>query len=156
MKNALFCVAAVLLSCWNTAADHDQKPIENGDPVATAIADLAPALNKKEIAIRFTVDELHGIAGRFEPGQASPFVITTKIEHETRRLEVWVKGELAEVFDRFQMSCYQPDQLKKGTVIVATGVLRLHKDARDGESYTLYVDEWQKFRITHPVRTKQA
>lgn len=152
MKYALPCIVVAFLSYLSMAAECDQIPLETRNPIA--IADLAPTMDRKEIAIKFTVDDLHGIAGSSKSGQAPSFAIDTKSEHGTKRLGVWIEGTLANVLDRLQMSCYQTNQLKKGTVIEATGVVRIHDDKSDGESYTLHVCKWQAFRIVPPVNSK--
>lgn len=156
MKYLLLWVVVTFLSCLSIASERDPTPVESPDTRPVGIADLVPTMDRREVSIRFTVDELSGVAGRFKPGQAPSFVIYTKREHDATTLSVWVEGELANVLDRLQMSCYQSNQFKKGTVIEATGVVRIHNDTSSGELYTIYVDKWQKFRILPPARPKQT
>lgn len=152
MKYVMPSVVVTLLTCLSAAAEPDRISSESRDPLG--IADLVPAMDRNEIAIRFTVDDLRGIAGSSKIGQAPSFAIETKSEHDTKRLSVWIEGELASVLDRLQMSCYQANQLKKGTVIEATGLVRIHDDTSDGELYTLHVEKWQSFRIVPPAEPK--
>ena len=77
-----------------------------------------------------------------------------KEKTKTNTLSVWIEKELANVFDRFQMSYLQPNQLKKGSVIVATGKLKIHEDRSDGDLYMMSLKKWQTFRIMKPKKRK--
>ena len=63
----------------------------------------------------------------------------------SKRLSVWVVGELATVLDRLQMSFLQDNQPRKGTVIQATGKLGVH--TMDSDLFLVEIDKWQNFKV---------
>jgi len=153
MKSLISCVGIVLLWSLSICADDSDRPPRAPAPSAIAIAKLDPKLDHKEVTIKFTVSELGGVAQLSIPGTAPTFVIEAKSEHERKDLTVWIEGELADVLDRLQLSFYGSNQLKKGTVIVATGSLAFSPgvgNRKGHEWYTLKVEKWQNFRIVQP------
>ncbi len=155
MKSLIPYVGIVLLSSLAICSADTDPPPKAPAPSPIAIAKLDPSLDRKEATITFSVSELGGVAQLYIPGKASTFVIEATSEHETKDLTVWIEGELADVLDRLQLSFGGSNQLKKGTVIVATGSLSFSPGAGDRkghEWYTLKVDKWQNFRIVQPDR----
>jgi hypothetical protein len=154
MKLLLLCMTIALLSHREGLTVEREDDSKNGSRPTLAIADLNPKMVGKHVTVRFTVAKLGGIAERHVPGQAPSFAIETKSEHRTKKLSVWVMGELANVLDRLQMSYLQTNQFKKGTIIVVTGKLGIHQNKKDGELYSLEIKKWQKFRIVPPSKAK--
>lgn len=118
-------------------------PEEEKNPLL--IADLEPKLDGEIVTIKFKVTELAGISQFAEPGQAPWFAIETDNESQKNRLAVWVIEDLANVLNRLQLSAYQENAIKPGTMIVATGKLTLHKTIPN--QYHFNVSRWQDFRI---------
>lgn len=159
MKSLSSCVGIVLLWSLSMCADDTDRPPSAPAPVPITIAKLDPKLDHKEVTIRFAVKELGGVAQLSVPGKAPTFVIEAISEHERKDLTVWIEGELADVLDRLQLSFCGSNQLKKGTIIVATGSLAFSPGAgkRKGhEWYTLKVEKWQNFRIVQPDHDHSA
>ena len=129
------------------------RPPAAPDPAPISIATLDPMLDQREVTVKFSVSDLGGVAQLSVPGQAPTFVIEATSEHNSKDLTVWIEGELANVLDRLQLSLCGFNQLKKGTIIVATGSLTFSLGAGDCERdewYTLQVEKWQKFRVVPP------
>lgn len=82
------------------------------DPRPVGNEDLVPAMDKKNVSVRFNVDDLSDIAGSYKPGQA-PSWQSNKNENYTKRLSARIEGELANALDRIQMNCYQNNYSKK-------------------------------------------
>ncbi len=168
MKLSLFFIVAAIL--LNPQGSEDQDDDDKFESHPHAIADLDPQMDGKSVTVKFTVTGTGGIAQKYVPGQSPSFCIQT----EEKRLRVWVEGELANVFDRLQMSYLQTNELKKGTTIVATGKLIMQAERgldigvldKDGkptewirekgrEKFTLYLKEWKEFRIVSRAKPKQ-
>lgn len=167
MKLSLFfLVATFLLHSQDSRAQDDDQ---NGGSRAHVFSDLDPRMDGETVTVKFKVTGTYGIAQLHVPGQSPTFGIRT----EEKRLTVWIKGELANVFDRFQMSHLQTNQLKQGMTIVATGGLVMvgERESEIGvldengkptvwirekgrESYILYLKEWEKFRIVSGAKPK--
>ena len=153
MKSLIPCVGIVLLWSLSISADDTDRPPSAPTPSPIGIAKLEPKLDGEEVTVKFAVSELDGVAQLFIPGKAPSFVIEATSEHERKDLTVWIKGELADVLDRLQLSFYGSNQLKKGTIIVATGSLAFSPgtgNRKGHEWYTLKVEKWQSFRIVQP------
>ena len=110
-----------------------------------SVAELEPKLDGQEVTIKFTITGLDGIAQLTKEGQAPSFAIETESGEQKNKLSVWIEGELANVLDRLQMSAFQDNALKVGTVVVATGKLGVHQTIPN--QYFLNVAKWQGFRI---------
>ena len=152
MKYVLLCIAITIFANVGATADERDDGRVDRPQSSLAIADIDANMEGKAITVEFTVADTYGIAQLLRPGQAPSFGIKVESEHDTKRLTVWVVGELATVLERLQMSYLQANQLKKGTVIVATGTLKVHRD--DRQSYSLHIDKWQKFRIVAPSKAR--
>ena len=153
MRSLISCVGIVLLWSLSICADDNDRPPNAPNPPPIAVAKLDPKLDHKDVTIKFAVSELGGVAQLSIPGKAPVFVIEATSEHKGKDLTVWIEGELADVLDRLQLSFCGSNQLKKGTIIVATGSLAFSPGAgnRNGhEWYTLKVEKWQNFRILRP------
>ena len=134
-------------------------PLRSAEPLAPKnaappllVVDLDPKLDGKEITVKFTVTGLDGISQLTKAGQAPTFAITSESAKQKNKLSVWVGGELANVLDRLQMSAFQDNRLKAGTVICATGKLTVHESIPN--LYFLDVNKWQDFRIL-PVKEEK-
>jgi hypothetical protein len=139
---ALTCLAF----CWARMAFVQAEPgMHNEEQKPLLIADLEPKLDGEIVTIQFTVTELGGIAQLSKPGQAPWFAIETDKGTQKNLLAVWIIDELANVLDRLQLSAFQDNAIKPGTVIVATGKLTLHKTISN--QYHFDVSRWQDFRI---------
>lgn len=153
MKSWIPCVGIVLLWSYSLGADETDRLPRASTPSPVAIAKLDPKWDRKEVTVTFTVAALGGVAQRSIPGKAPTFIIEAISEHERKELTVWIEGELADVLDRLQLSFFGSNLLKKGTIIVATGVLTFSPGTgnRQGhEWYTLKVEKWRDFRIVAP------
>jgi len=153
MKSFVFCVGIVLFWSLSVCADESVHLPSAPAPSPITIAKLDPKLDHEEVTIKFSVSELGGVSQLSIPGKAPAFIIEATPEHKGKDLTVWIEGELADVLDRLQLSFYGSNQLKKGTIIVATGSLAFSPGAgeRKGhEWYTLNVAKWQNFRILRP------
>lgn len=139
---ALTCLAF----CWaRMAFVHAEPGMREDTQQPLLIADLEPKLDGEIVTIKFTVTELGGIAQLSEPGQAPWFAIETEKGSQKNMLSVWIIDELANVLDRLQLSAFQENAIKPGTVIVATGKLTVHKTIPN--QYFFNISRWQDFRI---------
>lgn len=153
-RGMLGLVIVLICSCFLGAEEKVRTPVAPSPP-PMEVAKLHPKLDKKEVTIRFVVSELGGVSQLASPGKAPSFVIEAVSEDDSKDLTVWIEGELADVLNRLRLSAYQPNAMKKGTVIVATGLLTFLPGAgeRQGhEWYSLQVEKWQNFRIVGPDR----
>jgi hypothetical protein len=126
--------------------------IQEDEQTPLLLNELAPELDGDEVTVKFTVAGLDGVAQLSIPGQAPSFAIETEKGKQNNQLSVWIEGELANVLDRLEMSAFQENSLKTGTVIVATGKLTAHRSNPD--LYFLKINRWQDFRIL-PSKPKQ-
>ncbi len=141
---AIIAVSLAIGRPWISIGIAD-PPTKQG-PKPILIRELEPKLDGKEVTVKFTIKELHGITQiNLKEGQAGSFGFLTESDKHENRLDVWVEGELANVMDRLQMSIFQDNELKVGTTIVATGLLSVHKLER--QSYHLSVTEGKNFRV---------
>jgi primosomal replication protein N len=140
-----YIMVALIYSGFGMSSGIADPSPQKDVPQPMLIADLQPKLDGKEVTIKFTVAALDGIAQLTKEGQALSFLIETESGTQENRLSVWVEGELANVLENLQMSYLQENQLKVGTTIVATGVIRVH--TMDSHLYFLSVTKWKNFRI---------
>ncbi len=153
MKCLIFWIGLFLWWSLSACTDGGDLPPSASEASPIAISQLNQNLDHKEVTIKFTVSKLGGVAQLDIPGKAPTFIIEATSEHESKDLEVWIQGELADVLDRLQLSFGSSNQLKKGTIIVATGSLTFLPGAGDRkghEWYSLEVEKWQNFRIVAP------
>ncbi len=155
MKSLIPCVGIVMLLSHSICATDTDPRKSAPDPTPLSVPELDPMLDHKEVTIKFEVRELGGVSQLSIPGKAPTFLIEAISEHDNKDLTVWIEGELANVLDRLQLSFYGSDQIKKGTVIVATGSLSFSPGAgnyKGHEWYALNVEKWQNFRIMPAAR----
>ena len=155
MKSLSVYLGIALLWSLVIFAGEPDRPPQEPDPIS--IAELDPLMDHNEVTIKFSVSELGGVAQLSIPGKAPTFVIETTSEHNGKDLTVWIEGELADVLDRLQLSYSGSNPIKKGTTIVATGLLTHSpgEGKRKGHQwFSLQVEKWQHFRIVQPDQKK--
>ncbi len=127
------------LACTDSPS-HDEVVVK-----AISIEELDSKHDGKEVTIKFTVARLQGVAQRQVDGQAPSFVIETDFGAQDNQLSVWIEGELANVLERLDMGFGQQHELRKGTTIVATGLVSIQ--AMDAHQFLISITRWQNFRI---------
>ncbi|MEQ1825523.1 MAG: hypothetical protein ABL921_06235 [Pirellula sp.] len=147
-----FVSIAILCFCLGTSTSNAVQSKQKDGVQPLSIGELEPKLDKKEVTIKFTVAKLEGVAQLYKEGQAPTFVIETESDKQENRLSVWIEGELANVLDRLEMGYLQDNQLKAGTTVVATGMIRVH--TTDSHLFLFSITKWQNFRILPSTKKK--
>jgi len=154
-------VLTLLFCAFSGSAMGADEKVPRDQPAAIQFADLGKNLDGKDVTVQFQVDEVYGIAQRHVPGQAPKFGISAMSNDPSKKqLNVWIGGELSNIFNHLQMRSYQTNRLKKGTTVQVTGKLEYHAAGRDvfelstskltkstSDDYHMDIEKWQSFRV---------
>lgn len=152
-RHLLFAFLTLLNATIRTLNAEDIA--KNEAPVVTAMANLKPEHDGREVTIVLTVTKTQLIGGEHE-GQYPHVILHYQGMREPPFLSVKVKGDLADALHRF--ACIGPHERLIGRSIEATGKLNVHTNFPKGEDqppiYELELREWNKFQIIAAPRGK--
>ena len=137
-------ISALAALCASPALADDKSQTEEAAPIE--VGKLSGTLDSKKVTVQFSIAKVFAIAQRENPGQAFTFGVSA-VPQRNKHLDVWIKGELANVFDRFQMGVFQENELASGTKVRVTGKLQA-----DGNHFHIDADQLKDFRVMPQAR----